>query len=273
MNTVVFSFFTVPADAMTKKRASGECAPDFSGRVLFIGNSLSGYRAGSLDGMLREFGMHAESKLIMGATLEKIWKSKGGKDAWVSALREGQFDVVVIQDDLPEYGVPGKSEHWRELSVPFLKAAQSMVEAVREAGAVPILYMSHPYCRLPRTEYADIARCHKEAERTLGVAVAPCGFAHMLAATEAMSADVSVGNVGLLVKDREHLSVEGLYLNACTIALALRGLPPHGTSLEEALPWAPPAIPPAKADFLRRMAREAIVAWPTHLQQEAEEDE
>ena len=109
---------------------------------------------------------------------------------------------------------------------------------------------------------------HKAAERELGVAIAPCGLAHTMAATEAMS--VTEFSIALLVKDREHMSIEGLYLNACTIALTLNGRPTgerDGQSLDEVLPWAPGQLEPAKASFLRSIARDALAAWPAHLEE------
>ena len=149
-------------------------------RVLFIGNSLTAYRVGQLDTYFREMGYDASRKCTMGATLSHIW----GLGGWAETLRAGAYDVVVVQDDLPEYGsLPGRQEHWRELLVPFMAAVTAFVGAIRDAGATPLIYMAHPYSRLPKTQHHDICLCHKEAESALSVAIAPGGLAHNLAAS------------------------------------------------------------------------------------------
>ena len=233
-------------------------------RVLFIGNSLTSYRAGALDAMFRALGFEAQAKVTFGATLAEMWRQGG----WAQLFKSGAYDAVVLQDDLPEYSVPANErEHWRELCDPFLAAVTSFVKEVQLTGATPILYMTHPYARLPKTQQHDICLCHKEAERALGVAVAPGGLAHHLAHTLAMGR--SDWSLPLLEPDREHPSVEGLYLNACCIALALRGVLPEeadDAALDAALPWGPPGFEEDKVAFLKSVARTALRDWRTYLQ-------
>ena len=255
---------------MNKKRGMQAPPSAPKPKVLFIGNSLTSYHAGSMDAMCREFGFETAAKVTMGATLAKIWR-KGG---WAAAMRG--YDFVVLQDDLPEYGVRGVEEHWRELLTPFLEAVKLFVGAARDAGAVPLLYMTHSYARLGKTQQHDICRCHAEAERLFpGTAIAPCGLAHHLAHPRLM--EIVEFSAPLLDPDREHQSTEGLYLNACCVALVLRASAAltdavdvasldTPEALEAALPWAPADFEGEKAEFLRQAARDAIAAWPTYMQ-------
>ena len=233
-----------------------------SPKVLFIGNSLTSYRAGSVDAMCRKLGFEATAKVTYGATLAEIW-AQGG---WAQTIGAGGYDFVVLQDDLPEYdSLPKAVQHWRELLVPFLRVVTSFVSAIRAAGATPVLYLAHAYSRLALTQQHDINLCHVEAEKALSVAIAPCGLAHHLAHPRLLQ--VTDFSAPLLEPDREHPSVEGLYLNACCLALVLRGGvadAADASALEAALPWAPEDFEGDKADFLRQVARDAVVAWRTY---------
>ena len=229
-------------------------------RVLFVGNSLTSYRGNSLDVMFREMGYDASAKITFGATLADIWRQGG----WAETIRVGGFGTVVIQDDLPEYkGLRNKAEHWRELLDPFLAAVTNFVNAITRAGARPVIYMAHPYPRLPRTQHHDICMCHHEAEKALGVTIAPGGLAHHLAFTRAM--ELTEWSLPLLEPDREHPSAEGLYLHACCIALAMLPASAEGdVDIDLALPWAPGSFEDDKARFLKGVARDAAIAWRTY---------
>ena len=218
-------------------------------RILFVGNSLTSYRAGSLDACFREWGFDAHAHIKYGATLAEIW-SEGG---WEQRLNEGRYEIVAIQDDLPEYSnLPNKEEHWRELYKPFIGAVKKFVRAIKNAGATPILFMAHPYCRLPKTQLEDIVRCHRKAAEELEeVAIAPGAIAHHIATTKAM--EQIEWSLQLLEPDREHPSVEGNYLHACTVAVSL--------GRTEALEWAPDVLEPELAAWLREVAVEAVKEW------------
>jgi hypothetical protein len=220
-------------------------------RVLFVGNSLSSYKSGSLTAVFRDWGFHASEHISYGKTLAQIW-AKGG---WEARLRDGAYDVVVLQDDLPEYvfspADAAKDEHWRLLLSRHETAAASFVQAIRAAGAAPLLLMAHEYCRLPKTTHRDVVLCHREAGRRLGVPVAAGAAAFQLAFTRLQI--VADWSLPLLEPDREHPTLAGIYLHACAVAFAL------GVASEDLTPVA--LLEDDQADLLRCAAADAHAAW------------
>ena len=89
-------------------------------RVLFIGNSLT-FWAGGLDGVFRRWNFDAHAETVGGATLLTLWN---GRKA-LRRIQEGDWDVVVLQDDLPEYPVARRKGtcRWKDCVAPFSEAA------------------------------------------------------------------------------------------------------------------------------------------------------
>ena len=190
-------------------------------RILFIGNSLTYYHGG-LDGVFRAWGYDAAAETSPGATLEDLWKLGGAK----RQIMCGDWDVVVLQEDLPEYPPPEKTdtELWKYLSTgPFLSAATNFVKLARDHCATPLLFMAHPYGRLAHATLNDIRCAHKSVGNALGVGVAPCGLAHAIVrdGSDILQQMPFCSSVHLLEPDDEHPSEEGVYLNACCIATAM----------------------------------------------------
>lgn len=183
-----------------------------SQRILFVGNSLT-YWSGGIDAIFRLWGCHAESVTAPGATLADLWK-RGAAQRRISS---SAWDVVVLQDDLPEYRSRANDsrERWEQLTQgAFGRAAALFEHAVRSSGATPVFFMAHAYRRLPDTRLEDICRAHREVAGSLAAAVAPCGLAHSLAASLASASSIG-DSMPLLEPDEEHPSEEGIYLNAC----------------------------------------------------------
>ena len=232
-------------------------------RILFIGDSLTSHRGKALDATFRMWGYDAAAKTMGGATLTDIWKRAG--PAFAQAIQKGAYDYVVLQEDLPEYYGGGE-----KVVEPFRSAVANFVKCIKEANAVPILYMAHGYERLSRTSYEDICSAHHQVSRQLGVAVAPGAVAHQIANARAASLDLSLQ---LLEPDDEHPSDAGLYLHALTIGLTISEMAQHGGStseqgageeladLQALFPWVPTTIDDATVSFLHDAALEATKEW------------
>lgn len=213
-------------------------------RLLFVGNSLT-FWLGGLDKLFQEWGFLAEASTIPGATLQHLWMDGTAK----GKIREGGWDVVILQDDLPEYP-PGKGSgkpRWKVLHEELELWAGRFVDVVKETGATPLLYMTWEYSRLTHTTQEDICTAHKLVEQSLGVAVAPAGLGHV-AARESTQCDFS-----LLDSDREHPSLEGRLLNGMMIAATLVG------GRMTSFPGTP--VAEARTALLRTAVRKAQIEW------------
>jgi hypothetical protein len=215
-------------------------------RVLFIGNSLT-YWAGGQDVLWREWGFDAHEETVPGATLAQIWKIGEVQ----KQIRDGAWDVVVLQDDPPEYKTSRSDsrERWVAIHEQFERAVAKFIAAIREAGAVPVVFMTHAYRRLAHTSLLDICMAHKLVEQAHKVAIAPAGLAHQLAFERDESCP-------LLDPDEEHPTIAGRWLNAVTIGAVMLGA-------ERAchLPAGSSALGDEEQDFLREAAMDALRDW------------
>ncbi|CAE7924122.1 cspB [Symbiodinium necroappetens] len=220
----------------------------------FVASSQGlGGRRGGLDNMFRNWGFDAHSETIPGATLAKHWRSGQAR----AKILEG-WDMIVLQDDLPEYKpLPRDSrERWQVVCERFVPVLNKFVEAARLVDASAILYMAHPYERLPHTSLRDICWAHKCAEETLGVHVAPGGLAHSLITSVRQLEEF---HLALLDDDLEHLSEEGLYLHALTIVAVC-----FGKDKVLDLQWAPPTLSDACVDMFKQLACDSLDAWQAY---------
>ena len=80
---------------------------------------------------------------------------------------------VVLQGDIPYSDVDT-----------FQENARNLVEAIRETGAEPILFMAWPYERLGWITMDEIAQAHADIATELDVDVAPVGLAFQRASQE-----------------------------------------------------------------------------------------
>lgn len=134
-----------------------------------------------------------------GASLKKLWQKTKAK----REIAQGEFDMVVIQEDLPETTV--------EL---FEKFCRKFVAAARDANAKPLLYQTWAYGRLPDVTDEDICRAHRSISEELGVEVADVGSARLRIAEE-------MPHLNLWSSDMEHPSEVGAYLAALVLYRAM----------------------------------------------------
>lgn len=198
--------------------------------------------------MFRNWGFEAEAETIPGATLARHWRSGQAK----SRILEGAWHIVVLQDDLPEYKTRDKSvSRLQVICEQFNPVLTKFVEVVRSTGALPVMYMAHPYERLSATTLSDICLAHKLAEKSLGVWIAPGGLAHSLM-------DERAKEMSLLDDDLEHPSQEGLYLHALTIIMACFGQ----DKLDE-VQWAPASMTDSVVRIFKQTAIDSLESWQT----------
>ena len=168
-----------------------------------------------------------------GATLKTLWEKPEPRDL----INHGSFDVVVLQEDIPETSIAS-----------FRDYARKFVAEVRQAKSRPILLMAWSYSRLGWISTDEIAQAHRDAAKELAVEVAPVASAWQRSAQERPELD-------LFVADREHPSISGTYLATCVVYATVFGESPIG------LGYAPPGLSPDVATYLQRVAWESCLEW------------
>lgn len=222
---------------MSAARSGSLVSPEL--RILFIGNSLT-YRGGGLDHHFRSIVPGAVTERVVkgGATLDQLLHLAGDR------IAEAQWDIVVLQDDIPETTIGD-----------FLAAAGKGIRLVREAGALPLLLMTWPYERLDWIDLPGIIEAHREAETGNNVEVVPAGKAW--AASRRERPDLE-----LYDKDREHPSEIGSFLAACTLAATLDKLKVYAGQRSSPCPDNIPAgLNSEDAIFLIDMALSTAGNW------------
>lgn len=208
--------------------------------ILFIGNSLT-YSQKGLYYHLEQLtssanppvAVHADRSVQGGATLKTLWEKAEPR----ALIGKGIYDVVILQEDIPEIDVES-----------FRQYARNFVGEIRKAGSRPVLLMAWAYRRLGWISMAEIARAHREAARELSVDVAPVGLAWERAMKERPDLD-------LFVADREHPSLYGTYLATNVVYATVFGESPVE------LAYVPAGMSPEAAAFLRRIAWDTYQEW------------
>ena len=215
-------------------------------KVLFVGNSFTFWNGGLdkhlkilSDSMTPSLGYQTESVVRGGASLEVMWN----KTKAVEKIKNGKFDIVILQDDIPETSVKSFKEY-----------SQKFIELVRKSGARPILFMAWDYERLNWISMEQIMAAHLEISKSLKVEVAPVGFAWSLSKKRQPA-------LNMYDKDAEHPSVAGMYLSLIVIEATISGKDPRSR--------APKNLPIKNLDtlnsdgrkFLRNVAKESNLQW------------
>ena len=227
-------------EAASTTPAPTTAAPEPPTKVLFVGNSLTYYRTG-LKTQIRllaasavpPLSIETEESVAGGATLENHWNDLSTPEK----IASGDYDVVVLQGAIPESDVET-----------FKENARNLVEATRQSGAEPILYMAWPYARKGWITMDEIARANADIATELDVPIAPVGLAFERALSERPE-------LKLLANDNEHQSTHGAHLVAYVIYLTVFGAeaPDTVTDLVEGDP-----ITEEDARFFHRIARETV---------------
>lgn len=215
-------------------------------RVLFVGNSFTFWRGGlarQLEtlsaAMVPPLGYQAEQVVQGGASLKVMWNQT---DA-ANQIASGNFDVVVLQEDLPETDVAS-----------FRNYSRKFVEAVRQAGARPILFMAWEYDRLDWISLDEIITAHQQVADQLQVEVAPVGLAWR-------NSKIQQPDLNMYARDAEHPSVAGMFLSLMVIEGTISGIDPIHR-VPDALPIRGlQRLDGDTLQFLRNIAGQSIRQW------------
>src|SRR5215471_17912819 len=205
-------------------------------KILFIGDSFT-YAQGGIYSHFEKLAGAATPPIHVttdkavrgGAFLKVLWE-------WgepVKAIDTGAFDVVVLQDDIPETNV-----------IYFRQYARMFANEALTHNARPVLLMAWAYKRLDWISMPEIAQEHRNLSKELGVDVAPVGLAWQQASKQRPELD-------LYASDREHPDIFGTYLATCVLYATIYGKDPSG------LNYAPAGVSSPDAAFLQK------VAWQT----------
>jgi len=217
--------------------------PESPNKILFVGNSFT-FTHNGVQNHVRELAasaipprlIQADSITLGGATLQIHL----GRSEVHDAIREGAYDVVILQEDIPEL-----TEHNVEQ---FFKHARLFDKEIRNTGAKTMFFMTWPYERLNWISLEEIAAAHRDISAELNASVAPVGIAFKRAGTERPDLDMLAG-------DKEHESIHGTYLAASVIYASLFEEDPQG------LPYTTTGVSAEEAAFLQRIAWETVQEW------------
>jgi hypothetical protein len=216
-------------------------------RVLFVGNSFTFWNDG-LWSPMEEIAtsrnvsqpLTAERVVRGGASLKVLWK----RTSAVERIKEGDFDVVVLQEDLPETQVSTFHEY-----------AAKFDELVRASGARPVFFMTWDYERLGWISMDEIAHEHRVLATQLGADVAPAGLAWKRAMRDRPDVD-------MYDRDREHPSVYGSHLNLLVIYATIYGDDPAALNYMPAESW---SITAEEDAWLRQVAWQTVREFQEHI--------
>jgi hypothetical protein len=206
-------------------------------RVLFVGDSFT-YSQGGIYTHFEKLAaagippsvVATDKAVAGGAYLKRLWEMKTPVDA----IDSGAFDVVVLQDDIPETTIDN-----------FRQYARMFVEEVRKNKARPVLFMAWAYQRLNWISMQEIAQAHRDLGKELNVDVAPVGLAWQQASKQRPTLD-------MYAADREHPSVYGMYLETCVVYATVYGKDPTGFK------YAPAGVSAEDATFLQKIAWQTV---------------
>jgi hypothetical protein len=215
-------------------------APSIPHKILFIGDSFTYFQNG-IDTHFEKLAASGKPPLTVttgrsvfgGAFLHRLWDLKEP----VQAIDTGSFDVVVLQEDIPETTVAD-----------FREYARKFVAEVRNHHARPVLFMAWEYARLGWISMDEIAKAHRDAAKELNVDVAPVGLAWAQASKQRPGMD-------FYGPDREHPSIYGTYLATCVIYATIYNRDPSGFA------YVPSGIAADEAAFLQKAAWQTVVDY------------
>jgi len=208
--------------------------------ILFIGNSLTYSQNGiycHLEKLTASanppFAIQTGKSVQGGVTLKTLWEESEPREL----IRKGGYEVVVLQEDIPEIDVAS-----------FRDYARRFVGEIQQANSRPVLLMAWSYPRLGWISMAEIAQAHRDAANELHVDVAPVGLAWERSMRERPDMD-------LFVAGREHRSIYGTHLATTVVYATVFEQNPSD------LPYVPNGVTPDAAEFLRRVARDTYQEW------------
>ena len=133
-------------------------------KVLFVGNSFTYWNKGLWHHMEQlvqcrpgKQDFKADRVVRGGASLKVMWEKTRAR----AMISEGAYDVVVLQEDIPETNIES-----------FYKYARKFDSVIRQSGAQPVFFMAWAYKRLGWIGMKEIARAHRAIGTQLGARIA-----------------------------------------------------------------------------------------------------
>ena len=231
-------------------------------RILFIGDSLSGWSIG-LDAYVRgmaassdpPIALETDTVFIGSATLKTQWEQGRALDE----IRDGDWQLIVIQEDLA-MSAPNDAYFDQAVANVHDYARQFAAEIDQVDGQV-IFYANQEYGYPLHKSVEDFHAANVEIATELGVRVAPVGLAW--ARVRAMNPDLV-----LYEGDRIHAAAAGMYLTAAVLYATIYERSPDGLrwlptdQLPEDTKWddlrRQLTIVPETRDMLQRIAWEIV---------------
>lgn len=218
-------------------------------KILFIGNSFTFWNKG-LWYHTEQLALARPDKLKIkaakvvrgGASLKVMW----GKSKSRETISKGKYDIVVLQEDIPETNVKT-----------FHQYARKFEALIRQSGAKPVFFMAWPYKRLGWINMKEIAEAHRVIGTELKAPVAPVGLAWV-------EAKKQQPKVVLYDKDKEHPSTQGTYLALCVIYCTIYDENPEKLEYmpkKSRLFSAKNLMTDKEAAWLRHIAWQTVQAW------------
>lgn len=229
--------------------------PKLPSRILFIGDSFTYWNEG-LDTHMVPLAASANPPMTIEASsvtkggfdLEKQWEISSAQEA----IQEGNWDVVVLQEDLAMYGYDEQE---------FYEYARKFDEEIKNIEAQTVLYMPWEYNIKGTKTTEDIARAYNSIGVELEVRVAPVGLAWARSIQERPDLDL-YGN------DKVHPSVRGTYLTLCVLYATIFEQSPVGLSYQlaeqidkDSEKWEKWQLTEDELAFLQRIAWETVVDY------------
>ena len=211
-------------------------------KLLFIGNSFTYYNGG----IEKHIKLMADNSKALYVAVDKATKGGAtlkihfGIDSVHEKIKNGNNDMVILQEDIPEY-----KEH---NVAPFFEYATLFEKEITSSKSKLVLFMAWPYERLNWISLDEIVAAHKTIAKQLNATVAPVGIA----------LDRSLRlrpQMAMLGKDKEHESVHGTYLASCVIYATLFNKSPKGIRY-----W-PEGITKLEAMYLQDLAWKTVRDW------------
>jgi hypothetical protein len=211
-------------------------------KLLFIGNSFTYYNGG----IEKHIKLMADNSKALYVAVDKATKGGAtlkihfGIDSVHEKIKNGNNDMVILQEDIPEY-----KEH---NVAPFFEYATLFEKEITSSKSKLVLFMAWPYERLNWISLDEIVAAHKTIAKQLNATVAPVGIA--------LDRSLRIRpQMAMLGKDKEHESVHGTYLASCVIYATLFNKSPKGIRY-----W-PEGITKLEAMYLQVLAWKTVRDW------------
>jgi len=187
-------------------------------RILFIGDSTTFFNQG-LDVHLAAMAasdnppleLETDNSTLGGASLAVLWDYNNT----VEKIRNGQWDIVVLQEDLQ-----GARDAWPQEREQFFTFARKFDQEIRQVKAKTALFMPWVYKMNVAIPLEDAAKAYAEIGNELDAQVIPVGLAWQQAALQQPALD-------LYVEDGIHPNIMGTFLTTCMHYIAFFGPSVH----------------------------------------------